>query len=70
MLHEEGTLTMEGGSLRLSTIGTGIIEPAPIAGHLRGAVIWRIEGTGRYAGAHGILSSVFTTSPRPFGRNR
>ena len=63
MLLEEGTVTVDGGSLRLSTIGTGIIEPAPIAGHLRGAVIWRIEGTGRYAGAHGILSSVFTTEP-------
>lgn len=62
-LVEEGTMTLDGGSLLLSTIGTGILEPAPQAGAIRGAVIWRIEGTGRFAGTTGILSSVFGGDP-------
>jgi hypothetical protein len=62
-LVEEGTMTLDGGSLQLSTIGTGILEPAPVAGAIRGAVIWRIEGTGRFAGTTGILSSVFGPDP-------
>ncbi|NMI00129.1 hypothetical protein [Pseudonocardia acidicola] len=62
-LLEEGTMTLDGGTLRLSTIGTGIMEPAPVEGLLRGAVIWRVEGAGRFSGATGILASVFSTDP-------
>lgn len=60
-LHEEGTLTLDGGTLELSTIGTGVLEPGPTQDSIRGAVIWRLTGTGRFAGATGILSSVFGT---------
>ncbi|GAA4813440.1 hypothetical protein GCM10023200_59050 [Actinomycetospora chlora] len=62
-LLERGTLTLDGGTLELSTIGTGVLEPGLDAGSLRGAVIWRLEGTGRWAGVTGMLSSVFGGHP-------
>jgi hypothetical protein len=62
-LLEQGTMTLDGGTLELSTIGTGLLEPGPHEGSQRGAVIWRLEGTGRFAGAAGILSSVFGGHP-------
>jgi hypothetical protein len=62
-LVERGTLSLDGGTLELSTIGTGLLEPGPQEGSVRGAVIWRLEGTGRFAGAVGILSSVFGGHP-------
>jgi hypothetical protein len=62
-LLERGTLTLDGGTLELSTIGTGLLEPGPDEGSLRGAVIWRLEGTGNWAGVTGILSSVFGGHP-------
>ena len=62
-LLEEGTITVDGGTFELTTIGTGLLEPGPQEGSLRGAVIWRLEGTGRFAGATGILSTVFGGHP-------
>jgi hypothetical protein len=58
-LVEEGTMILDGGELRFSTLGEGLMEPSPADGFLRGAVLWRVEGTGRLAGATGLVSSCF-----------
>ena len=62
-LLEQGTLTLDGGGFELSTIGTGLLEPGPTEGSLRGAVLWRLAGTGRFEGVEGVLSSVFGGHP-------
>jgi len=36
---EDGGMTVDGGGLRLETVGTGTIEPSPEEGTLRGAVV-------------------------------
>lgn len=56
---EDGELTADGASLRLRTVGAGVIEPSPEEGTLRGSVIWEVEGTGRWDGATGLLTSNF-----------
>lgn len=58
-LVEEGTMSLDGGELRMSTVGEGVMEPSPAEGFLRGAVLWRLEGTGRLAGVTGLVSSSF-----------
>jgi hypothetical protein len=60
---EEGQLTVDDGGLRLSTVGEGVIEPSAEAGTLRGAVIWRAEGTGSWSGTTGLLTSNFLFRP-------
>jgi hypothetical protein len=58
---EEGEIAFDG--LRLSTVGTGVIEPSAEEGTLRGAVIWQVEGTGRLGSATGLVSSNFLFQP-------
>lgn len=60
---EDGEMVFDGGGLRLSTVGSGVIEPSAEEGTLRGAVSWRVEGTGRLSGATGLLSSNFEFQP-------
>jgi hypothetical protein len=60
---EEGEIAVDGGALRLRTVGTGVIEPSPEEGTLRGAVSWAVEGTGRLSGATGLVSSNFEFQP-------
>ena len=56
---EDGDITVDGGGLRLRTVGTGVFEPSAEEGTMRGAVIWEVEGAGRLSGATGLLSSNF-----------
>jgi hypothetical protein len=60
---EDGELAVDGGSLRLETVGSGTIEPSAEEGTLRGSVIWKVEGTGRLNGATGLLTSNFEFKP-------
>jgi hypothetical protein len=60
---EDGEITVDGGGLRLETAGTGTIEPSAEEGTMRGAVIWRVTGTGRLSGATGLLTSNFAFQP-------
>ncbi|MEK6443774.1 hypothetical protein [Pseudonocardia sp. T1-2H] len=60
---EDGEMVFDGGGLRLSTVGAGVIESSAEEGTLQGAVTWRIEGTGRLDGATGLLSSNFEFHP-------
>ncbi len=54
---EEGNIAFDGGGLRVSSVGSGAIEPSAEEGTLRGAVIWRVEGTGGWSGVTGLLAS-------------
>jgi hypothetical protein len=60
---EDGTITVDGGGLRVTTVGTGVIEPSPEEGTLRGSVIWDLTGTGRLSGTTGLLTSNFEFTP-------
>ena len=60
---EDGELVVDGGGLRLETVGSGTIEPSAEEGTMRGAVIWKVEGTGRLSGATGLLASNFEFKP-------
>jgi hypothetical protein len=60
---EDGEMVFDGASLRLRTAGSGVIEPSPEEGTLRGSVMWQVEGTGRLEGATGLLSSNFEFRP-------
>ncbi|MCE0767874.1 hypothetical protein LWC35_33985 [Pseudonocardia kujensis] len=57
---ETGTLNLGDGSLDLTTIGSGSLEPSaegdPV---MLGSVTWRVAGSGRYAGATGSVVSSF-----------
>ncbi len=61
---EDGMITIDGGGLRLSTVGAGVIEPSPEEGTMRGSVIWNAIGTGRWDGATGLLTSNFEFRPQ------
>jgi hypothetical protein len=56
-------MTLDGGGLQISTVGSGVLEPSGETGTLRGAVIWQVEGTGRWGGASGLLTSNFELQP-------
>jgi len=62
---EDGTIAYgRAGRITFVTIGRGVVGPSPIAGWMRGAVIWDITGgDGRFAGARGIITSSFAVSP-------
>ena len=60
---EDGDMTVDGGGLRLETVGTGTIEPSPEEDTLRDAVTWRVTNSGRLSGATGLLSSNFEFQP-------
>jgi len=62
---EDGTITYgRAGAITFATIGRGIVGPSPITGWTRGAVLWNVTGgDGRFAGAHGLITSSFAVSP-------
>jgi hypothetical protein len=62
---EDGTITYGGaGSVTFDTVGRGHVGPAPDARGSHGVVMWRITGgTGRLAGAQGLITSNFTVTP-------
>jgi hypothetical protein len=60
---EDGEMVFDGGGLKLSTVGAGAIEPSAEEGTLRGAVTWQVEGSGRFSGVTGMLSSNFEFQP-------
>ena len=60
---ESGEMTLDYWTLRLSTVGAGLLEPSSEEGTLRGAVIFQVEGSGRLSGATGLLSSNFEFQP-------
>jgi hypothetical protein len=60
---EDGVITVDGGELRISTVGTGVIEPSSEEGTLRGSVIWDAVGAGRLEGATGLVTSNFEFRP-------
>ena len=62
---EDGELAVDGGSLRLETVGSGTIEPSAEEGTLRGSVIWKVEGTGRLTARRGCSRPTSSSSPTP-----
>lgn len=56
---ETGELSLDGATLTLTTVGTGILQPAPQEGTLMGAVTFLAKGTGHLEGASGLLTSSF-----------
>lgn len=60
---EEGEMILDGGGLRISTVSSGVLEPSAETGTMRGAVIWQLEGTGRWSGTSGLLTSNFELQP-------
>jgi hypothetical protein len=61
---EEGEMALDYGTLRLSTVGAGVLEPSEQEGISRGAVIFRIAGTGPSTGAAGLVTSTFEFDTR------
>lgn len=60
---ENGEMAFDYGTLRLTTVGAGVLEPSSEEGTLQGAVTFRVEGAGRLSGATGLLSSNFEFRP-------
>ena len=60
---EDGEITVDGGALRVSTVGAGVIEPSTEEGTLRGSVIWSVLGSGRMDGVTGLVTSNFEFNP-------
>jgi len=68
---DEGTFTETGtirygraGGITFATLGQGVVLPGDTPGVRRGAVMWKVTGgDGRFAGAHGIVTSNFAVSP-------
>jgi hypothetical protein len=62
---EDGTITYGGaGSVTFDTVGRGHVGPAPDGRGSHGVVMWRITGgSGRFAGAQGLITSNFTVTP-------
>lgn len=60
---ETGTFFFMDGGMRITTIGSGVMEPSAEEGALQGAVLWRVEGSGRYAGASGTVASSLVFEP-------
>jgi hypothetical protein len=56
---EEGAMALDYGTLTLSTVGAGLLEPSGEEGLSRGAVTFRVTGTGSLDGAAGLVSSNF-----------
>lgn len=60
--QEVGSIILGSGRhrLRFSTVGSGWIGPAPAPWSHLGAAIWQIDGgEGQFAGASGLIASVF-----------
>jgi hypothetical protein len=56
---EEGEMALGYGTLQMSTVGSGVLEPTGEEGSSRGAVTFRVTGTGQLNGVAGLLSSNF-----------
>ncbi len=56
-------MTLDSEGLRISTVSSGVLEPSAETGTMRGAVIWQLEGTGRWSGTSGLLTSNFELQP-------
>jgi hypothetical protein len=53
------------GAVSFETLGHGVVEDSPVSGWKTGAVVWTITGgTGRLAGARGLITSNFALSDR------
>jgi len=62
---ETGTIRYgQAGGITFATLGKGVVVPSDVPGVRRGAVMWKVTGgDGRFAGAHGIITSNFAVSP-------
>ena len=62
---ETGTIRYgQAGGITFATLGRGVVVPSDVPGVRRGAVMWKVTGgDGRFAGAHGIITSNFAVSP-------
>jgi hypothetical protein len=62
---ESGTIRYgAAGAVIFETIGRGWVGPAPDGSGVVGGVLWRVrEGTGRFVGAQGVITSNFTVTP-------
>ena len=64
----DGTFTERGaivygslGRITFTTLGRGVVGPAPLSGWMRGGVVWEVTGgEGGLAGARGLITSNFT----------
>jgi hypothetical protein len=56
---EEGEMAFDYGTLILSTVGAGILEPSGEEGISQGAVTFEVVGAGGLSGVTGLLSSNF-----------
>ena len=56
---EEGEMALDYGTLRLSTVGAGILEPSGEEGISKGAVTFEVVGAGQLSRVSGLLSSNF-----------
>src|SRR3954452_18805722 len=52
-------MALDYGTLSLSTVGAGILEPSGEEGLSKGAVTFEVVGAGRLSGVSGLLSSNF-----------
>lgn len=61
---EDGTITYGGaGSVSFDTVGRGHVGPAADGRGSHGVVMWRVTGgSGRFAGAKGLITSNFTVT--------
>jgi hypothetical protein len=60
---EDGTITVDGGALEVSTVGTGAIRPTPEEGTMNGAVVWEVAGSGGLSGVTGLATANFEFQP-------
>lgn len=60
---EDGEIAFDGATLRVRTVGSGVIEPSSEEGTMQGSVIWQVEGAGRLSGATGLVTSNFAFQP-------
>jgi hypothetical protein len=62
---ETGTIRYgQAGTITFATLGKGVVVPGEAPGVRRGAVMWKVTGgDGRFAGAHGIITSNFAVTP-------
>jgi hypothetical protein len=62
---EDGTIIYGGaGSISFDTVGRGHVGPAADGRGSHGVVMWRVTGgSGRFAGAQGLITSNFTVTP-------
>jgi hypothetical protein len=61
--REEGRIELgDGGSLRITTLGSGDLADSPASGVRHGTAVLEAEGLGALEGAHGRITSNFVVS--------